>query len=100
MAKSKKAPSQAEVDLKVLETARIIEIEQLYKDVAKVKKQVDYALTHIGFMDNCESLSHAAFRAGRAYGPLDEANDKLEEVLEAIFNTYDFDHWDDIIKEN
>lgn len=82
--------------LKQFEEQQVIQTETLYKDLAAIKKKVDYALTHVGFMDESESISQAAFKAGRAYGPLDEANDKLEEMLDDIYNTYDFDHYDDI----
>lgn len=82
--------------LKQFEQEQRVQLETLYKDLALIRKKVDYALTHIGFMDDCESLSHAAFRAGRAYGPLDEANDKLEEMLEDMYGNSDFDHYDDI----
>ena len=81
--------------LKQFEQEQRVQLETLYKDLAAIRKKVDYALTHIGFMDSAENLSEAAFKAGRAFGPLDEANDKLEEMLEDIYNTYDFNHWDD-----
>lgn len=82
--------------LKQFEEQQIIQTEALYKDLALIRKKVDLALTKIGFIDDAESLSQAAFKAGRAYGPLDEANDKLEEMLDNMFDTYDFDHYDDI----
>jgi hypothetical protein len=74
-----------------------LQLETFYKDLAKVKYQVDLALTQIGFMDEAENLSQAAFRAGRAFGPLDQANDRLEEILEDIFGKTDLDHWDDVV---
>jgi hypothetical protein len=83
--------------LKQFEQEQRVQLETLYKDLAKVKQQIDLALNQIGFMDEAENLSQAAFRAGRAYGPLDQANDKLEEVLENIYNNTDLDHYDDII---
>ena len=82
--------------LKQFEQEQRIQLETLYKDLASIKKKVDYALSHIGFMDSVENLGEAAFKAGRAYGPLDEANDKLEEMLEDMYGNSDFDHWDDI----
>ena len=83
--------------LKQFEQEQRVQLETLYKDLAKIKQKVDYALTHIGFMDDAENLSQAAFKAGRAFGPLDEANDKLEEILETIYAETDLDHWDDVI---
>jgi hypothetical protein len=83
--------------LKQREEEQRLQLETLYKDLAKIKHQVDLALTQIGFMDDAENLSQAAFKAGRAYGPLDEANDKLEEVLESMYSESDLDHWDDIL---
>ena len=82
--------------LKQFEQEQRVQLETFYKELAAIKKKVDYALTHVGFMDSVESLGEAAFKAGRAYGPLDEANDKLEEMLEKIYGNHDFDHYDDI----
>ena len=82
--------------LKQFEQEQQVQLETFYKDLAKIKQKVDYALTHIGFMDDAENLSQAAFKAGRAFGPLDEANDKLEEMLEDIYSKTDLEHWDDI----
>jgi len=83
--------------LKQFEQEHQIQLERLYKDLAKVKYNIDESLRQIGFMDEAENLSQAAFRAGRAYGPLDQANEKLEEILDGIYNNTDLDHYDDII---
>jgi hypothetical protein len=99
MARPKKqTASKAEVELQILELARVKEIEALYKDLANVKHAIDIALTKIGFIDSCETLSEAAFKAGRAYGPLDQANDKLAEMLSNLYDSYDLEHWDDILE--
>jgi hypothetical protein len=82
--------------LKQFEQEQRLHLESFYKDLAKIKHQVDTALTHVGFMDECTTLGEAAFKAGRAFGPLDEANDRLEEMLDEIFENNDLDHWDDI----
>ena len=82
--------------LKQFEQEQKVQLETLYKDLALIRKKVDYALTHIGFMDSVESLGEAAFKAGRAYGPLDEANDKLEQMLDDMYAESDFDHYDDL----
>jgi hypothetical protein len=50
----------------------------------------------VALTDESETVAEAAFRAGRAYGPLSDANDKLEEVLDRMYENNDFDHWDDI----
>jgi len=105
MARGRKPKEQAVVPvvvdhaklLKQFEQEQRVQLETLYKDLAKVKQQIDLALNQIGFMDEAENLSQAAFRAGRAFGPLDEANDKLEEILDGIYNNTDLDHYDDII---
>lgn len=86
--------------LKQFEEEQRIQLEAFYKKLAKIKRLTDLALTQIGFMDSSENLSEAAFKAGRAYGPLDQANDKLEEILEEIYSNTDFDNWDDIYDEN
>ena len=97
MARPKKQPAtKAEVDIKILEIARIKEIEALYIDLARVKQNVDVALTKVGFMDESETVADAAFRAGRAYSYLDKANDKLEEILDNLYDTYDLENWNDI----
>jgi hypothetical protein len=82
--------------LKQFEQEQRIQLETLYKDLASIRKKVDYALSHIGFMHSVENLGEAAFKAGRAYGPLDEANDKLQEMLDEIYDNHDFDHWEDV----
>jgi predicted transcriptional regulator len=86
--------------LKQSEQEQKVQMESLYKDLAKIKHQVDLALTQIGFMDSAENLSEAAFKAGRAYCPLDKANDKLEQLLEYMYAETDFDHWEDVANEN
>jgi hypothetical protein len=48
-------------------------------------------------MDESETVAEAAFRAGRTYGPLSDANDKLEEVLDKMYESNDFNHWDDVL---
>lgn len=81
--------------LKDFEKEQEVKVEKLYKQLALVKRSVDLALTQIGFIDSATSLSEAAFKAGRAYGPLDKANDELEEILEDIYYNGDFDHYTD-----
>ena len=81
--------------LKQFEYQQRIQLEVMYKDLADIRKKIDYALTHIGNMKEVDLFSEAIFKAGRAYGPLNEANDKLEEILDNIHDNNDFDHWDD-----
>ena len=110
MARGRKPKATTEVDvipvkvdhaklLKQFEQEQQVQLETLYKDLANIRHLVDSALTQIGFMDECDNLSQAAFKAGRAYGPLDKANDKLQEMLEDMYENTDFDHWDDIVNE-
>jgi hypothetical protein len=82
--------------LKESEQEQQVQLETSYKDLAKIKDKVSSALTQVRFIDDCDSLSQAAFKAGRAYGPLDEADDKLKEILDEIYSNNDLDHWDDI----
>jgi len=82
--------------LKRFQEEQKVQLETFYKDLALIKKKIDLALTKIGFIDEAESLSQAAFKAGRAYGPLDEANDKLEELLEDMYENNNFKLWEDI----
>jgi hypothetical protein len=83
---------------KQFEQEQQIQTEVLYKDLAKLKDLVSSALRHVGFIDECDNLAEAAFKAGRAYGPLDEVNDKLESMLESLYENgdFNFDHWEDI----
>lgn len=86
--------------LKDFEKEHQAKLEKLYKELALIKRNVDRALTQIGFMDDVENISQAVFKAGRAYGPLDQANDDLEGILEDMFMNSDFDHYDDIYEQN
>ena len=92
--------TELEEKLKNVCFSQLNDIEILYKNLAKIRYQVDLALTHVGQIDGVDSLAEASFKAGRAYGPLDEANDRLEEVLEKLFEENDFQHWTDTIEEN
>ncbi|NBX98520.1 hypothetical protein EBQ81_06730 [bacterium] len=92
----KLTPAYYEKELAQRDQEQQIQLQELYKDLAKIKHQVGRALTHVGFIDSCESLAEAAFKAGRVYGPLDEVNDKLEQMLDNMYENNDLDHWDDI----
>ena len=82
--------------LKEFQEGQKIGLEELYKDLAKMKDKVTYTLRHVGMIDECDTIAEAAFKAGRVYGPLDEVNDKLEEMLEDLYSDNNFEHWDDI----
>ena len=86
-------------ELRFLADIREREKEILYKELAVLKHQVDLSLTQIGFIDQSETISEAAFRAGRAYGPLDRVNDKLENMLDDLYETNDFEHYDEVIED-
>jgi hypothetical protein len=97
----KKVQTNAEElkELKFLAEIRDREKEILYKDLAILKDLVDLSLTQIGFIDSSESLGEAAFKAGRAYVPLDKANDKLTNMLDNMYDAGDFDHYEDVIED-
>ena len=101
MGKKQNTPvlSPIQQELKDLYSSQHDETEALYKDLAKIKDLLNSALRHVGFIDECESIAEAAFKAGRAYGPLDQANDKVEEMLTSLYENgdFDFDHWDDVV---
>jgi len=82
--------------VKDFDQERTLQITELYNDLAKMKEKINYALRHVGLMDECDTIAEAAFKAGRVYGPLDEVNDKLEAMLENLYENNDFDHWDDV----
>ena len=87
--------------LKQVEQEQKVQLKTFYKDLAKIKRALDLGLTHIGFIDSCDNLAEAAFKAGRAFNPLDKANDKLAEILGDMYNSnLDLDHWDDITNED
>lgn len=82
--------------LKQFEQEQQVQLKRFYKDLAKIKRKVDLALSHIINMETCDTLSEAVFKAGRAHGPIDEANDQLEEILDEIYGSNDFDHYEDL----
>jgi hypothetical protein len=86
--------------LKQFEEEQRIQLEAFYKKLALIKRNIDRALTQVGFIDECENLSQAAFKAGRAYGPLDRANDDLEEMLNEMCDNNDLDDWNYIYDKN
>ena len=79
--------------LKQFEQEQRVQLETFYKDLVKIKKDVDVALEHVSRVDSSDNVAEAAFKAGRAFNHLDVANDKLEEILEQIYENHDFDHW-------
>ena len=83
--------------LKQFEQEHQVQLKRLYKDLSEIKHLVDQGLTRVGFMDEAETVADAAFKAGRAYGFLDKATDKLEEILDGIYDNNDFDHYDDVL---
>ena len=97
----KKVQTNAEElkELKFLAEIRDREKEILYKDLAILKDFVDLSLTQIGFIDSCENLAEAAFKAGRAYNSLDKASDKLTNMLDDMYEAGDFDHYEDVIED-
>jgi molybdenum-dependent DNA-binding transcriptional regulator ModE len=88
--------TQAEQELKEVYSVRMNDLDVLYKQLASMKEKINYALRHVGMIDECGTIAEAAFKAGRVYGPLDEVNDQIESMLEHLYETNDFDHWDDI----
>ena len=91
--------NSVEQELKQVYSTKHDETEALYKDLAKIKDLLGTALRHVGFMDEVETVAEAAFKAGRAYGPLDEASEKVEEMLTNLYEheDFNFDHWDDVL---
>jgi hypothetical protein len=82
---------------KQFEQEQQVQLETLYKELANLKDKIGDALRHVALMDESETVAEAAFRAGRAYGPLSDANDKLEEVLDKMYESNDFNHWEDVL---
>jgi hypothetical protein len=94
----KLTPAYYEKELAQREQEHEVQLKALYNDLAQIKHWLDLSLRQIGFMDGVENVAEAAFRAGRAYAPLDEANDKIEEMLTTLYEheDFNFDHWDDL----
>jgi len=88
--------TQTEQELKEVYSVRMNDLDVLYKQLASMKEKVNYALRHVGMIDECGTIAEAAFKAGRIYGPLDELNDQLDTMLENLYENNDFEHWDDI----
>ena len=96
MAKRGRPEKVKTTDLTEPQIVRINDLDVLYKQLASMKETVNFALRHIGMIDECGTIAEAAFKAGRVYGPLDQLNDALEEMLEHIYETNGFDHWEDL----
>jgi hypothetical protein len=92
----KLTPAYYEKELAQRDQEQKVQLETLYKELVNLKDKIGDALRHVALTDESETVAEAAFRAGRAYGPLSDANDKLEEVLDRMYENNDFDHWDDI----
>ena len=72
------------------------ELEEVYTELAKLKTVIDDAHTRVSFMDEAETVSQIAFKAGRAYEKLTEALNKLESILDDIYDNNDFEYYEDI----
>lgn len=72
------------------------ELEELYIKLAKLKQVIDDAHTRVSFMDEAETLSDIAFKAGRAYEKLTESINTLESILDDIYDANDFEYYEDI----
>ena len=73
------------------------ELEEVYIELAKLKTVIDDAHTRVSFMDEVETVSAIAFKAGRAYEKLTEALNKLELILEEVYdNNMHFEYYGDI----
>ena len=57
---------------------------------------MDAAYSNIARMDEAESLAAAVFNAGRAYVQLSAVMDKLEEMLDNIYDNNDVEYYNDI----
>ena len=104
MAKRGRKPKNATVATKVdhakllkqFEQEQRVQLETFYKDLVKIKKDVDVALEHVGRVDSSDNVAEAAFKAGRAYDSLIKVSEKLEEMLDNIYEKHDFEYYSDI----
>ena len=83
-------------ELKKLEQEQKLQIESLYKDLCRIKNTVDAAYSNIAFMDEAESLAAAVFNGGKAHVQLSAVMDKLEEILDNIYDNNDVEYYNDI----
>lgn len=95
--KVKKAKSANEIktELKTMHHVREIEQEILYKDLKAISTKIDAALMRIAEMRDSENFAEAMFKAGRAFDPLNEASDKLDDMVTDLYVNNDFDDDDD-----
>lgn len=71
-------------------------MKSLYKKLSTIKYEINSSLYELNNISECKTLAEAAYIAGKSHVPLYTANDKLEDVLDEMYDEEDFDHWDDI----
>lgn len=89
-----------EESIESLQKRRCSDLEDIYKNLASLKLLVDNAVERLVNIDQSKGLADAAFNAGIAYADINKASDKLYEMLEGIYDTNDFDHWDDVLNND
>lgn len=97
--KPKQATSEVHQELEMLQARTERATQKLYTDLAVIKDALQRAFNHLGTIESSDNLAEAAFKAGRAFNPIDRINDKLEEMLDELYEDNDFDHWEDIVKD-
>lgn len=96
--KLKKKKKKEEI-AEFVERIRNRQAEILYKELAVVRHLLDKGLANISHIDSSDNLAEAAFKAGRGFDSLDQANDKLERILEDMQLSNEFEHYDEIIAD-
>ena len=101
MATKKQTRTNAEElkELKFLAEIREKELKILYKNLAILKDLVSSSLTNLSAIDMSDTVGEAAFKAGKAYVPLNRADDKLEEMLDNLYEENEFEHYQDVIDD-
>ena len=101
MATKKQTQTNAEElkELKFLAEIRKKELKILYKDLAILKHLVSSSLTDLSAIDMSDTVGEAAFKAGKAYVPLNRVDDKLEKMLDDLYEANQFEYYQDVIDD-
>ena len=86
-------------EFKFLAEIREKELKILYKDLAILKDLVSTTLIDLSSIDMSDTVGEAAFKAGKAYVPLNRADDKLEKMLDDLYEANEFEHYQEIIDD-
>ena len=82
--------------LKQFEQEQIVQLQTMYKSLAKIRSLVEICIEKLQDVSNASSHVEATFEAGRAYQSVTKAHDKLEQILDEMYDNNDLDYYTDI----